>query len=272
MAEKPFVSVALATYNGERWLREQLESIYAQQDVDVEIIASDDASTDGTRSILEEYRDRCGLILLPAVPNLGYKNNFARAIAACTAPLIALADQDDIWDADKLRSLVRELGNDLLVHADVAMMDENGLIVAPSVRRRNFGGVHDRVFLDRDYHIASLLTRKSLCQGCTALFRRELLDTAFPVPANEQAHDIWLAFVAAAHTRVHYIDRSWVRWRVHGANTSQAPMRSPSRSFFKGTFVNGLARRVFYYRRAAILRKRGVRLGLYPLRLRDELF
>jgi glycosyltransferase involved in cell wall biosynthesis len=262
----------MATYNGGGWLREQLDSIYAQQGVRVEVVASDDGSTDETIAILEEYRDARGLLLVRNDRRLGYKDNFMAAIAACTAPLIALADQDDVWEADKLASLIDELGDDLLVHGDVSMIDGEGRPVAPSVRHRTFGDLHDRIFLDRDYHRRSLLTRKSLCQGCTALFRRELLEAALPVPENEQAHDIWLAFVAAALGRVRYVDRAWVRWRVHGTNTSQQPMRSPSRSLFKGSIVNGLYRRQLYYRRAAILRRRGVRMGLYPLRFRDEIF
>lgn len=270
--QPPFVSVAMATFNGGPWLREQLDSIYAQRGVRLEVVVSDDGSTDETIAILEEYRDRHGLILLRNDTRLGYKDNFARAIVACSAPFVALADQDDVWRPEKLASLVEDIGTDWLIHADVAMIDGEGRPVAASVRRRNFGALHDRVFLDRDYHRKSLLTRKSLCQGCTALIRRELLDVALPVPPGEQAHDIWLAFVAAALDRVHYIDAAWVDWRVHGANTSQAPMRSPARSLFKGSIVNGLYRRILYYRRIALLRARGVRLGLYPLRLRDELF
>jgi glycosyltransferase involved in cell wall biosynthesis len=262
----------MATYNGGRWLREQLDSIYAQRDVDLEVVVSDDGSTDGTVEILEEYRASHGLVLLRNDRRLGYKDNFITAIAACKAPFIALADQDDVWEPDKLAALVEELGDDLLVHGDVSLIDGTGQPVGPSARHPNFGALHDRVFLDRDYHRKSLLTRKSLCQGCTALFRRELLDVALPVPEGEQAHDIWLAFVAASLGRVRYIDRALLRWRLHGTNTSQQPMKSPARRLLKGSIANGLYRRLNYYRRAAVMRRRGVRMGFYPLRFTDELF
>ncbi len=269
--DRPMIAVAMATYNGGRWLREQLDSIYAQTGVRLEVVVTDDGSTDDTVAILEEYRDRHGLRLIRNPERLGYKENFAAAMRACTAPLIALSDQDDVWEPGKLATLAAALGDDLLVHSDVVVVDTDGHVIAPSCRRRDFGPLHGRVFMDRDYHIASLLTRNTLAQGCTMLFRRELLDIALPIPANEPDHDLWLAFVAAAKGRVHYVDHAGVRWRIHGTNSSQNHKWSPWRRVLAGGLANKMFRRLRYYRRAALMRGRGVRMPLYPLWFGNEL-
>jgi hypothetical protein len=186
--------------------------------------------------------------------------------------LIALSDQDDVWEPEKLATLIADLGDDLLVHSDVIVVDTEGKLIAPSCRRRDFGALHGRVFMDRDYHRASLLTRNTLAQGCTMVMRRELLDVALPFPENEPDHDLWLAFVAAAMGRVHYVDHAGVRWRIHGGNSSQNHEWSSWRKLLEGGVANGIHRRLKYYRRVALLRKRGVPARLYPLRFRDELF
>jgi glycosyltransferase involved in cell wall biosynthesis len=270
--EKPMISVAMATYNGERWLRAQLDSIYGQRGVRLEVVVCDDGSTDGTVAILEEYRERHGLILHRNPVRLGYKENFVAAMRACTAPLIALSDQDDVWEPEKLVTLADALGDDLLVHSDVVVVDTDGGLIAPSCRHRDFGERLGQVFLDRDYHRKSLLTRSTLAQGCTMLFRRELLDVALPIPPREKDHDLWLSFVAATLGRVHYLHYPGVRWRIHGTNTSQNHQWSPTRRFLQGGLVNATYRRLNYYRRTIPLLSRGVPFRLYPLRFGEELF
>lgn len=262
----------MATFNGGRWLRAQLDSIYAQQDVRLDVVVTDDGSTDDTIAILQEFSDRHGLRFYRNGERLGYRENFAAAIRACSSDLIALADQDDIWESRKLATLAAAIGDDLLVHSDVVVVNGEGHLVAPSCRRRDFGEMFDKVFLDRDYHRASLLTRNSLAQGCTMLIRKELLATALPFPANEPDHDIWFAFVAAAHRRVHFVDHAGVRWRIHGSNSSQGRQWSSWRRLIEGGIANALHRRVKFYKRARLLRLRGVNPGPYPLPYRKELF
>jgi glycosyltransferase involved in cell wall biosynthesis len=91
------ISLAMPTYNGERFLREQLDSIYNQTIVPDEVIVVDDCSTDGTISILEEYKKKYGLKYWVNEKNLGYNKNFEKAISLCTGDYIALSDQDDVW-------------------------------------------------------------------------------------------------------------------------------------------------------------------------------
>ena len=105
------ISIALATYNGGRFLREQLDSIYAQTWRNIEVVASDDRSSDDTVAILEEYGQSHGLRYEINDENLGFVRNFEKILARCTGDFIALADQDDIWLPDKLERLIAGIGD-----------------------------------------------------------------------------------------------------------------------------------------------------------------
>src|SRR5688572_32515873 len=98
----PLVSIAIATYNGEKFLRQQLDSIYAQSYPNIEVVVSDDRSTDATAGVLEEYRRRHGLAYGVNETRLGYPRNFERAASMCRGAYIAFADQDDIFLPHKI--------------------------------------------------------------------------------------------------------------------------------------------------------------------------
>ena len=100
--QNKLVSIAMATYNGEKYLKEQLDSIYAQTYKDIEVIVCDDCSSDKTVEILDEYKEKYGLKYYINEKNLGFKKNFEKAISLCSGDFIALADQDDIWIENKI--------------------------------------------------------------------------------------------------------------------------------------------------------------------------
>ena len=104
------ISIALTTYNGEKFLKEQLDSILNQTYSDYELVVCDDCSTDSTRQILKEYEKKDKRInVFLNNNNLGFKNNFEKAISLCTGEYIALSDQDDIWDEKKLEILLKKV-------------------------------------------------------------------------------------------------------------------------------------------------------------------
>jgi glycosyltransferase involved in cell wall biosynthesis len=271
-SDLPLVSIAMATYNGAPFLQQQLDSIAAQTYPNLEIAISDDGSTDETCDIIRAYRGPHSIVFSSNRRRLGYKGNFIAAIERCTGKFIALADQDDVWAPQKLERLLNEIGENYLIHSDVSRIDSQGNKIDHSERRQRHGPLHDRVFLDPEYHRLSLLTRKSLCQGCTVLIDRRLLAYALPVPLWEQAHDIWLAFVAASLVGVRYLDEPLTDWRIHGGNTSQVADASIIRRTLRRTWINATHRRILYYRRAIELRRRGIKLQRYPLSYADELF
>ncbi|MGN0728895.1 glycosyltransferase [Treponema sp.] len=119
------VSIALATYNGEKYLREQLNSILSQSIQDFELIACDDCSTDSTLQILNEYVEKDIRIKVFAnEKNLGFKKNFEKAILLCSGDYIALSDQDDIWTEKHLQVLLENIGKNDLVGANAFLCDE----------------------------------------------------------------------------------------------------------------------------------------------------
>ena len=105
----PLVSIALCTYNGEVFLQEQLNSLLNQTYTTIEIIAVDDASTDSTRSILEKKASTDSrLKVFINEKNIGYNKNFEKAISLCSGDFIAISDQDDIWEAEKIGKMMRQ--------------------------------------------------------------------------------------------------------------------------------------------------------------------
>ncbi|MTA32974.1 MAG: glycosyltransferase, partial [Actinobacteria bacterium] len=132
MDKAPLVSVVICTYNGEKYLRAQLETILQQTRVPSEIILSDDGSSDGTlalaRTVLGGRSDLSVVVTTRDAP-LGPAGNFSSALGLATSPLIALADQDDLWHPKKLERLGQVLEQDetaLLVHSDAALVNESG--------------------------------------------------------------------------------------------------------------------------------------------------
>lgn len=127
----PLVSVAMTTYNGEKFLREQIDSILNQTYQNLEIVICDDCFTDGTFGILEEYERRDSRIKLRRNErNLGFIKNFEQAVSLCTGEFIALSDQDDIWEPWKLEESVKNIeGYDLLC-TNSLLVDEERRVIA----------------------------------------------------------------------------------------------------------------------------------------------
>lgn len=215
----PLVSIALATYNGSRFLQTQLDSIYAQTWQNIEVVVCDDHSTDDTVSILEAYRLSHGLRYRVNQHNLGFLRNFEQVLSCCRGEFIALADQDDVWLPNKLTRLLSEIGAADLVYSDAALIDEDGrespetLIQTSGVRP-----VDGRQF--------SYFVCNTCVTGCTVLLRRRLLEYALPIPDCETYHDWWLAVVASCHAGVRYVPERLVRYRQHSGNDTGAKVKT----------------------------------------------
>ena len=212
------VSVALTTYNGSAYLREQLDSIYSQDYPLHEVFAVDDGSTDGTRAILEEYGARNGLLWYLNESKLGFIKNFERALSLCTGDYIALADQDDVWKAHKVSLLVREMDKGYsLAASDAEVTDATGAVIAPSLRKMY------RAPLPVGNAQFKTLVYTNFVTGCTALITRELRDFAAPFPPACRVHDWWLAVAATRLRGIAYMKTPLVRYRLHGKNTLGMP-------------------------------------------------
>jgi len=214
MASKPLISVAIATYNGEKHLRQQLDSILSQSYDNFEIIVSDDRSTDSTQTILDEYRSKHNIQYQVNKKNIGYIKNFETLISLCTGDYIALSDQDDIWLPEKLEKLINNIGNNLLIHSDASLIDENDNLL----KKRWKGQVES-------FNTFEQFLFRNIVTGCTILFKRELLKTASPFPEGLAYHDWWLAISSSIESKITYINEPLILYRQHttqhtGANTS----------------------------------------------------
>lgn len=127
------VSIAMTTYNGEKFIKKQLDSIINQTYKNLEIIICDDGSTDKTIDIIKEYQKKDKRIKLYInEKNLGFSKNFEKAISLCKGDYIALSDQDDIWELDKIETMVKNINDAILVYGDEKLIDEKDNIIADS--------------------------------------------------------------------------------------------------------------------------------------------
>jgi glycosyltransferase involved in cell wall biosynthesis len=222
----PLISIALATYNGERYLREQLDSVLAQAGVAIEIVAVDDGSTDGTPAILDEYARRDRRIKVYANPrNVGVGPTFERAMSLTSGELIAPCDQDDVWQSDKLARLADTIGACDLAYCDSLFVDANGATMNERIS--------DRMPMMHGRHAMAFTLRNSV-SGHASLIRRSLFEAARPFPAA-MYYDWWLALCAAARNGIAYLDAPLVHFRRHAATVSPLGRSGKQRVFDRAT-------------------------------------
>lgn len=198
------VSVVMATYNGEKYLREQMDSIIAQTYPIHELIVQDDGSTDSTVDILREYADRYGFVhVYRNATNLGYKENFRTATMRATGEFICLADQDDVWFDCKIERQVSAIGNHDVCYSQ--HLRGNDLEHATLVTYKN--APERQMFAAIVGH--SLLMRREYAQ-----------DNRFWL--RYMAHDIGLSLFAHFHGGVVRVDEplNWHRSHDDSVSTS----------------------------------------------------
>ena len=210
----------MATYNGDKYLREQLDSIYAQTHPKLEVIVCDDGSVDSTASILEEYRQKYGLTYIVNETNLKVVKNFEKAILQCTAPYIALSDQDDVWLPGKIEKSLKKILElelqygahvPLLIFTDLTVVDDKLHILHPSLWK------HQKI-APKNIMFNRLLV-ENVITGCTILMNQTLAKLAFPAPNEIIMHDVWLGLVSSYFGHISYIPETTVLYRQHLNNT-----------------------------------------------------
>ncbi len=236
----PLVSVAMATYDGSRYLAAQLDTIYAQTWPHLEVVVSDDASRDGTADILAGYARRRGLRYSVNAARLGLVDNFARAIAMCRGELIALADQDDLWKPEKIATLVREIGGHTLVYGNIQeRLGRDG--------ERRVETAFEPIFRFARAHGSGRPVRYLLAENWvvshSVMFRRELVPHALPIPAHQPFHDGWLALVAAKLGGIRYLDERLQIYREHEGSMTYKRPEPPARARLLGGRFRGAWRR-----------------------------
>ncbi|MCX2482122.1 glycosyltransferase [Pedobacter sp. MR2016-24] len=208
--EPALISIAVCTYNGEKYLREQLDSLTEQDYPSLEIVIVDDCSSDGTYTLLEQYQQRNDQIrLYKNEENLGFNKNFARALSLCKGSFIAIADQDDIWDLHKISLMMASIDDNLLLYHDSAIIDHNGSLT---------GKMSDGHRFVKGQCTAYLLYNNSI-SGHACFFNKELLSHTGPFPEN-MYYDWWMAYTAACLGRLDFIMDTLVYHRRHLSNST----------------------------------------------------
>ena len=223
MGDEARIEILLATYNGGRFVRQQIESILEQDYDNLAVLSRDDCSSDGTPDILREYAQRVPnrFSLMPACSsNQGLLNNFSALMQASTADYVCFSDQDDVWLHDKVSKSKRAMddleirwGTDvpLLVFTDLRVVDENLTMLHPSFWE--LMGIEP----ERIENFAKLLG-SSVVTGCTAMANRRLVEVARRMPKEACLHDRWLGLLVSTMGKAAFVKEPTVLYRQHGRN------------------------------------------------------
>jgi glycosyltransferase involved in cell wall biosynthesis len=203
------ISVCIATYNGAKYLRSQLNSILKQLENDSEVIISDDGSVDDTLAIINSFADT----RIKLLPNQTFRNpvyNFENALKNCQGDYIFLADQDDIWLPGRIsKTLSFFTDYDLIVNDCSVVTEELEVLVASYFES-----------IDAKRGFLRNLVRTSPYIGCCMAFRRKVLEKALPFPKHIPVHDFWIAMLSECLFRIKFVYEPLVLYRRHSSNFS----------------------------------------------------
>jgi len=207
MSDK-LISIAMCTYNGEKYIQEQLDSILNQTYTNLEIIITDDRSSDNTLEIIKEYQEKDARIkLYDNEKNLGFLKNFDKAISLCTGDYIALSDQDDIWKHNKLEYFVQKIEDNILIYSDAIIIDKDSNEVGVELIRPKHdmcSGPCNKAFLLNNF-----------ISGNTIMFKKELVQHILPIPEQMSYHDIWIGYVASTYGNITYTEEAMTYYRKY---------------------------------------------------------
>ncbi len=214
----PFISIALATYNGSKFLREQIDSILCQTIIDFEIVVCDDGSTDSTLQILQEYASKdTRFKIFQNQHNLGFKKNFEHILSLCKGEFIAFCDQDDIWEPNHLEILYKNIGDNDCIGANSLIIDENG--VSQNKTLLEYWPIH--VMPQNEKELFQHELYSNVIQGTASLIKASLVKQALPIPDNIKYHDYWFALIAGCNNKCKYISDVVLKYRRHSNNASE---------------------------------------------------
>jgi len=204
------ISVAMATYNGEKYIMEQLESILPQLSQNDEIVISDDGSTDKTIDIIKKIDDK--RIKVIKGPRRGVKQNFANSISNCKGKYIFLSDQDDIWMPNKVEEVLKcfeETGAMCVIHdCDVVNGDNTEILIDSFF---NYRGSKSGIF----HNIV-----KNGYIGCCMAINIDAREYILPISNKVEMHDQWVGIICEKHGKSIFLNKKLIHYRRHNENTS----------------------------------------------------
>lgn len=212
------ISVVLATYNGDNYIVEQLESLLKQTLPFKELIVCDDNSSDNTKEILAKYASQDSRIkVFCNSQNIGFKANFEKALRLSTGNYVALCDQDDVWHVNHLEVLCKNIGDKMLICGNSDLIDRKGVLLNRRLSQvKNFKKNPE----DCNSIFRFVLYYQNPFQGASMLLRRDFLDIALPIPQSVKYHDVWFVHLACIMHTFRYLYEPITLYRMHGNNAS----------------------------------------------------
>ena len=200
------ISVCIPTYNGELFIKKQLDSILNQSTAVDEIIISDDSSTDGTIEIIKSYKNP----RIRIFENQQFSSpvfNMEYALKHAKGDSIFLADQDDIWENNKVELLLKKLKTHSMVVSDGQIINQDGEVIAPSI----FNILKSKSGFTKNFIRNSYM-------GCCMAFNKDLLKSILPFPKGIAMHDLWIGLIAELYGDPIFIPEKLIRYRRHEQN------------------------------------------------------
>ncbi len=206
-------SVAMVTYNGENYVEEQIASILESMGEQDELVISDDGSTDGTPGTLMKYKETDSRVRIVRGPGRGVKANVDFCIRECQGKYIFLADQDDIWNKQKIERMIDTFvknGCSVVVHDATVVKEDGKSVLRESFYEIKHSGAGALKNIWRNTYV-----------GCCMAFRRELIEYVLPIPETIEMHDQWIGVVNDVRGRgTCFIKDKLISYRRHGDNNS----------------------------------------------------
>lgn len=210
------VDILMATYNGEKYIEQQIDSILNQTYVNFNLIISDDCSSDKTLKIIKKYEQKDKRIkVYQQQKNLGYRKNFEFLCNKISSKYIMFSDQDDVWLQDKIEKMLDyiKVKNSALVYCDLDIVDKNLKSINNTMLRQS--NMYDKA---KKYNDFNLLKFENAVTGCAMITTEEIVKNALPFPKKFFPHDWWIGLIATQYGTVDFLDIPLVKYRQHDAN------------------------------------------------------
>lgn len=227
------VSIALATYNGERYLKEQLDSFLLQTRLPDELVISDDKSDDNTLNILSDFKNNAPfeVKIFSNKENIGYVKNFERAIAATTGDFIFLSDQDDVWMDNKIK---------IMLEYDYLHTDQPTLLTGDRILTDT--NLNELGKTSIEEHVRLGFGKQGYAGGSAMVFNRQLKEIIIPIPDKfGWAHDTWITSIAKKINRYYVIDNAVQLYRRHLNSTSNSIFNSEKKYSKAKLFIESIS-------------------------------
>lgn len=220
------VDILLATYNGEKYLEAQLESILNQTYSNFRLLISDDCSSDNTKKILEKYKEKDNrIITFFQEKNLGVIKNFEFLLKQVENKYYMFSDQDDIWKKNKIEKSIKKMEefNCDLVYTDLEVVDENLNVIYSSYWKLK--GIYKKI---KKYNNFESLYLNNFITGCTIISKKEFIDKVLPLPNTSKyvLHDYWIPLIISQYGKIDYIEEPLIKYRQHKNNKIGSKKRS----------------------------------------------